>query len=166
MISIIAAIARNWAIGKNNDLLWHIPADLKRFKKITTGHTVVMGKKTYESLPKRPLKDRRNVVLTDDPMDHFEGCKMVYSIEEILSILPSDAEHFIIGGASVYRQFLPLADKLYLTLVHKDFDCDVYFPEIDFTDWETVCREDYPFDEELGFSYSYVTYSRRLAANS
>ncbi len=161
MISIIVAIAENYAIGKNNDLLWHIPADLKRFKKITLGHSVIMGKRTYESLPKRPLTDRENIVITDDPEDQFPGCTIIYSIEDALPLIKPEEEAFIIGGASVYRQFLPHTDRLYLTLVHKDFDGDVFFPEIDFREWQLLSMEDFPFDEQLGFSYSYATYQRK-----
>lgn len=161
MISIIVAIAQNKAIGINNQLLWHIPSDLKRFKQITLGHPVIMGKKTYESLPKKPLPGRRNVVLTDDPSDSFSGCTTVFSMDEIFSLLDQEEEVFVIGGASVYKQFLPLADKLYLTMVHKDFTGDVFFPEIDFTQWEQISKEDFPFDDQLGFSYSYVNYRRR-----
>ena len=161
MISIIVAIAENYAIGKNNDLLWHIPADLKRFKKITLGHSVIMGKRTYESLPKRPLTDRENIVITDDPEDQFPGCTIIYSIEDALPLIKPEEEAFIIGGASVYRQFLPHTDRLYRTLVHKDFDGDVFFPEIDFREWQLLSMEDFPFDEQLGFSYSYATYQRK-----
>ena len=161
MISIIVAIAENYAIGKNNDLLWHIPADLKRFKKITLGHSVIMGKRTYESLPKRPLTDRENIVITDDPEDQFPGCTIIYSIEDALPLIKPEEEAFIIGGASVYRQFLPHTDRLYLTLVHKDFEGDVFFPEIDFREWQLLSMEDFPFDEQLGFSYSYATYQRK-----
>jgi dihydrofolate reductase len=160
MISIIVAIAENYAIGKNNDLLWHIPEDLKRFKKITTGHKIIMGKKTYFSLPFRPLKNRENIVITDNPGDNFEGCTMVYSLPEALGkCLPAE-ENFIIGGASIYKQFLPSAGRLYLTWVHKEFEGDVFFPEIDFKEWKEVSREDFPVDEQLGFSYSYVIYDR------
>ena len=135
MISIIVAIASNNAIGKNNDLLWHIPADLKRFKLITSGHPVIMGKRTWESLPRRPLPNRRNIVITDIQGETIEGCEMAYAIDEAIAMCDPAEENFIIGGASVYRQFLPHADRLYLTLVKKDFDADVFFPEIDFSQW-------------------------------
>ena len=161
MISIIVAIAENFAIGKNNELLWHIPNDMKRFKKITLGHPVIMGKKTYESLPRKPLVDRQNIVITDNPDDHFHGCKMVHSIDEALAQINPKEETFVIGGASVYKQFLPHTDRLYLTIVHKDFEGDVFFPEIDFREWQLLSQEDFPFDEQLGFSYSYVTYERK-----
>jgi dihydrofolate reductase len=161
MISIIVAIAKNYAIGKNNDLLWHIPEDLKRFKQITTGHKIIMGKKTYLSLPFRPLKNRENIVITDNPADVFEGCTVIFSIAEAINKCSQGEENFIIGGASVYKQFLPLTDRLYLTWVNKDFDGDVFFPEIDFEQWEIVSQEDFPVDGQLGFSYSYVIYDRK-----
>ncbi|MCX6247960.1 MAG: dihydrofolate reductase [Bacteroidetes bacterium] len=161
MISIIVAIAENYAIGKNNDLLWHIPEDLKMFKRITSGHTVVMGKKTYLSLPFRPLKNRENIVITDSPADVFEGCTLVYSIAEAMEKCNAEEENFIIGGASVYAQFLPFTDRLYLTWVNKKFEGDVFFPEIDFEEWEIISREDFPLDEQLGFSYSYIVYDRK-----
>jgi dihydrofolate reductase len=160
MISIIVAIAENMAIGKNNDLLWHIPADLKRFKSITSGHPVIMGKRTWESLPRRPLPNRRNIVITDIPGEQIEGCEMAYSIDEAIDRCKPEEENFIIGGASVYRQFLPHADRLYLTLVQKSYDADVFFPEIDFTKWKLISREDFPADEVNDFAYSNETYSR------
>jgi len=161
MISIIVAIAENWAIGKNNDLLWHIPEDLKRFKKITTGHKIIMGKKTYLSLPVRPLRNRENIVITDNTGDVFPGCTVVYSFEEALGKCGTGEENFIIGGASIYEQFLPSTDRLYLTWVHKEFEGDVFFPVIDFEEWKIISLEDFPVDDQLGFSYSYVVYDRR-----
>lgn len=160
MLSIIVAIAENLAIGRNNDLLWHIPGDLRRFKQITSGHTVVMGKNTWFSLPRRPLPDRRNLVITDIPGEQFEGCEMACSISEAVAACHPGEESFIIGGASVYRQFLPIAGKLYLTRVHKSFEGDVFFPEIDFSQWNLVNSEDHPLDESLGFSYTYEIYER------
>jgi dihydrofolate reductase len=160
MISIIVAIAENYAIGKNNDLLWHIPEDLKRFKRLTTGHTVVMGKKTYESLPLRPLPNRVNIVITDSPGDRFDHCVMAYSIEDALNKLDASVENFIIGGASVYRQFLPFTDRLYITWVQQLFDGDVFFPEIDFSEWSLVSSEDIPQGKGNDFSYSNRIYDR------
>ncbi|KPL14668.1 MAG: diacylglycerol kinase [Bacteroides sp. SM23_62] len=160
MISIIVAIAENNAIGKNNDLLWHIPEDLKRFKQITSGHKIIMGKRTYESLPNRPLKNRTNIVISDIPGDHYDGCVMAYSIQEAMDHCAQDEECFIIGGGMVYRQFLPLADKLYITRVHKSFDADVFFPEIDPVIWEETGREE-GSGEGLDFTYSFITYQRK-----
>jgi len=160
MISIIVAVAQNDAIGKNNDLLWHIPADMKWFKKLTLGHTLIMGKRTYQSLPVRPLSNRRNIVITDDPEDHFEGCLTVSSIEEAVTLCNPTEENFIIGGASIYRQFLPMTDRLYLTKVHKDFEGDVFFPEVNYDNWKLVSEEHFPPDEKNTFAFSFLIYDR------
>jgi len=159
-ISIIVAIAQNFAIGKNNDLLFHLPNDLKRFKQITTGHPVIMGRNTLLSLPKGALPNRRNIVITDDPNEQFDRCEMVPSIELALDAVKDESEAFIIGGGTIYRQFYPLAGKLYLTVVHHDFEADVWFPEIDYSEWEVMAREDL-FDEKNGFSYSNVDLKRK-----
>lgn len=159
-ISIIVAIAQNFAIGKNNDLLFHLPNDLKRFKAITTGKTLIMGRNTLLSLPKWPLPNRRHIVISDQMDDCFEGCEVVASIDEALEKVKDEKEAFIIGGGMVYRQFYPLARKLYLTLVHKDFDADVYFPEIDYNEWMEEKRENH-HDEKNGFDYSYIDLLRK-----
>jgi dihydrofolate reductase len=161
MLSIIVAIAENNAIGKNNDLLWHIPADLKRFKRITSGHPVIMGKRTWESLPRRPLPNRRNIVITDNPGEQIPGCEMAYSIDEAIGLCNAEEENFIIGGASVYTQFLPHADRLYLTLVKKSFDADVFFPAIDLSQWTMIEKEDFLPDEDNDFEYANETYQRK-----
>lgn len=160
-ISIIVAVAEENAIGKDNDLLCYISEDLKRFKRLTTGNVVVMGKKTYESLPKRPLPNRTNIVITDNAGDNFDGCITVYSIGEAIDKCSDDRENFIIGGGSIYRQFMPYANKLYITHIHKRFDADTFFPEIKGEEWKAVSTETYPPDENNDFSYSYVTYIRR-----
>jgi len=159
-ISIIVAIAQNFAIGKNNDLLFHLPNDLKRFKQITTGHPVIMGRNTLLSLPNGALPNRRNIVITDNPEERFDRCEMVFSIEEAAAAVKDEQEAFIIGGGMIYRQFFPLAGRLYLTLVHRDFDADVYFPEIDYSEWEELFREDHS-DEKNGFEYSYLNLKRK-----
>ena len=160
-ISIIVAIAQNNAIGKDNKLLWHISNDLKRFKKITKGHQVIMGKKTYESLPNGPLPNRKNIVISDDKNDKFEGCITVYSIDEALDLCNETEESFIIGGASIYKQFLPFANKFYLTRVHKDFEADTFF-EVNFDDWKLIVKEDITNDPQNNFSYSFLTYIKYL----
>jgi dihydrofolate reductase len=162
-ISIIVAIARNLAIGKDNDLLWHIPEDLKRFKKLTTGHTIIMGKRTFESLPVRPLPNRRSIVITDVPGEVIPGCVMAYSIDEAVSLCEPDKENFIIGGGSVYRQFMHLADRLYLTIVDKDFEADIFYPEINFDEWTEVDRQDCKAMDTLGFDYSYITLNKKIS---
>lgn len=159
-ISIIVAIAENFAIGKNNDLLFHLPNDLKRFKQITTGHSLIMGRNTLLSLPKWPLPNRRHIVITDKPNDNFPGCEVVFSIDEAVEKVKDKKEAFVIGGGMVYRQFYPLAGKLYLTLVHQPFEADVFFPEIDFLEWKEVVREDL-YDDRNGFHYSNLNLVRK-----
>lgn len=159
-ISIIVAIARNSAIGRNNELLWHISDDLKRFKKITEGHAVVMGRNTYLSLPKRPLVNRTNIVITDNLNERFDGCITVNSIEDAVSACPENEECFVIGGGSVYRQFIPIANKMYITHVHKDFEADTFFPEFDRKVWKLTENEDHMPDEKNDFSYSFSIYMK------
>lgn len=160
-ISIIVAIAQNYAIGKNNDLLWHLSEDLKRFKSITSGHTIIMGRNTYLSLPKRPLPRRTNVVISDIPEDQFEGAITVNSIEEALKHCSAESESFIIGGGSIYRQFMPMANKLYITKVHQDFDADTFFPEIDESIWRLAEESEIRTDENNSLQFSFLTYLRR-----
>lgn len=161
MISIIVAIAENNAIGKDNQLLWHISNDLKRFKRITKGHGVIMGKKTYESLPKVPLPNRTNIVISDHPSDHFEGCITVFSIEEAMEKCKDDDEAFVIGGGSIYKQLLPFAEKLYITKVHKEFDADTFFPSVNYDEWELIESEKVVNDDQNDFNYSFLTYIRK-----
>jgi dihydrofolate reductase len=160
-ISIIVAIAQNNAIGKDNDLLWHLSGDLKRFKELTTGHTIVMGKRTFESLPVRPLPNRKSIVITDVEGEQIPGCVMAYSIEDAIAKFDNTDENFIIGGGSVYRQFMPIADKLYLTVVHKDFEADTFYPEINFDEWQAIEKQENIFDEKSGLTYSYIIYIRK-----
>lgn len=159
-ISIIVAIAENFAIGKNNDLLFHLPNDLKRFKQITSGHTIIMGRNTLLSLPKWPLPNRRHIVITDKKDDIFKGCETVFSIEEAINKVKTEEEAFIIGGGMIYKQFFPVAGKLYLTLVHKPFEADTFFPEINYSEWKETEREDYQ-DEKNSFNYSYINLERK-----
>jgi len=154
--TIIVAIAKNNAIGKDNDLLWHISGDLKRFKNITTGKTVIMGRRTFFSLPNGALPNRRNIVITDCPEDCCPGAEKVNSIEEAISKCNSSEENFIIGGATIYKQFLPIADKIYLTLVHRDYEADVFFPEIDYNEWN-VSTESKHLDYNPPYSYLVLT---------
>ncbi|MEI6277348.1 MAG: dihydrofolate reductase [Prolixibacteraceae bacterium] len=159
-ISIIVAVAQNFAIGLNNDLLFHLPEDLKRFKSITSGKPVIMGKRTFFSLPKGALPNRRNIVITDVPGETFPGCESVWSVEEAIAAVAHEAESFVIGGGMIYQQFFPLAGKLYLTQVHKEMEADTFFPTVDFTEWNEYSREDH-FDEKNGFAYSYLDLVRR-----
>ena len=154
-ISIIVAVSENNAIGKNNQLLWRIPGDLKRFKKLTTGNTVIMGKNTFLSLPNGPLPNRKNVVISDNKEDAFDCCIMAYTIKEALRKCDPDERIFIIGGGMIYKQFLKFANRLYITKIHKSYIADTFFPNINLDEWEEVSREekyqDYP--EKLNFTY-------------
>ena len=158
MLSIIVAIADNNVIGKNNQLLWHLPEDLKRFKRLTKGHKIIMGKNTWFSLPKRPLPDRIHIVLSDDTSDDFEGCEMAYSIEDVIKKCNPDEECFVIGGGMIYKQFLTIADKLYITRVYAAFDGDTFFPHIDTNIWIKIDEEGKFFDQEANMHFSYLTY--------
>ncbi|MBO4543329.1 MAG: dihydrofolate reductase [Bacteroidales bacterium] len=162
-LSLIVAIGENGEIGKNNELLWHLPNDLKRFKKLTFGHAVIMGENTYNSLPYKPLSDRKNIVLTINPMQRYAACYMAYSIEQAIDLCKNEEKAFVMGGASIYNQFLPLVSELYLTKVHAEFpEADVYFPYIDYSEWilqeEIVCYA----DEKHQYDYTFCTYKRKL----
>ncbi len=161
MISIIVAVSEDWGIGKGNDLLWHLPEDLKRFKRLTLGKTVIMGKKTWESLPRRPLPGRKNIVLTDDPLECIDCSITAYSIDDALSKCDAGEDVFVIGGGSVYRQFMDIADRLYITHIHSKAVADVYFPVIDSNIWKVTDKEDYTGDKDGEISYSYVIYDRK-----
>ncbi|MDD4514030.1 dihydrofolate reductase [Massilibacteroides sp.] len=162
ILSIIVAIAENGAIGQEQQLLCHLPKDLKRFKEITNGHTVIMGRKTFESLPKGALPNRKNVVLTTSPSVSFPNCIMVHSLDEALQISESEEEVFVIGGAAVYKLALEKADKLYITRIHHQFeDADTFFPEINESEWQESEREFCPADEKHAYPFTFVTYVRR-----
>jgi dihydrofolate reductase len=158
IISIIVAISENRAIGKDNKLLWHLPADLKHFKDITSGHSIIMGRKTYESVGK-PLPKRRNIVVTRKPIQ-IEGCEVVNSIEAALELCKNEHEVFIGGGAEIYREAMHLTDRIYLTIVHKEFDGDTYFPQINSNEWKETAREDHQPDEKNPLPYSFITLDR------
>ena len=159
MLSIIVAVADNGIIGDKNSLLWHIREDMLRFKRITTGHPVIMGRKTFESIG-RPLPNRTNVVISRQDIV-IDGCTVVHSLEEAIASLPRGEEIFIIGGAQIYGQALPLADKLYLTLVHRDYDGDTSFPKVNEDEWTEVAREDYERGEKFDAPFSFVDYIRK-----
>lgn len=159
-ISIIVAIAENLAIGKDNLLLWHISEDLKRFKRLTTGHTLIMGRNTFLSLPKGALPNRRHIVISDQEGEKFEGCEMASSIEEAIQMAGDRDECFVIGGGMVYRQFLPVAGKLYLTQVHESFEADTFFPEIDFKQWKALVTEEVAAGDKNEYSHTYTEYVR------
>ena len=158
-ISIIVAIAENHAIGKDNKLLWYLPNDLKHFKTITSGHTVIMGRKTYDSVGK-PLPNRRNIVITRKQLD-IPGCEVVNSLEQAIELCKTEHEVFIVGGAEIYRQAMALTNKIYLTIVHQTFEGDTYFPDIEENIWVETEREDYQPDEKNKLPYSFITLDRR-----
>ena len=161
MISIIAAIADNNAIGLKGKLLYWLPADLKRFKALTTGHTIIMGRKTFESLPKGALPNRRNVVLTRSKQD-FPGTETFPSLSEALDSCPAEEDVYIIGGASVYAEALPLADRLCLTEVHDTPpEADAFFPSFNRDEWEVVFCEKHEPDEKNDRFYDFIDYTRK-----
>jgi len=160
MIIIIAAVAENNALGKNNNLLWHLPKDFKRFKEITSGHYIIMGRKTFESFPK-PLPNRTHVVISRQKDYLPEGCIVVENLEKAIAVCPKNENLFIIGGGEIYSQSIHLADQLDITRVHHSFDADVYFPEIDSEIWELTYETLNPKDEKHLFDFTFQTFVRR-----
>jgi len=157
-ITIVVAIASNNAIGKNNQLLWHLPKDLKHFKDITAGGTVIMGRKTYDSVG-RPLPKRRNIIITRQAIE-IEGCEVVSSLEAAIALCSDEQEVFIVGGAEIYRQAMHICNRIYLTIVHHAFEADTFFPEIDYKEWQQTAIEDHEIDEKHAFAYSFITLER------
>jgi dihydrofolate reductase len=155
-ISFIVALDRNRAIGLHNQLPWHLPADLAFFKKTTMGHPILMGRKTHESIG-RPLPGRTNVILTQQQDYKAEGCKVVHSAAEAMDLFPGE-ELFVIGGAGIFRLFLPYADKLYMTLIDHEFTADTYLPPIDETEWALGTKEQGVRDDKNPYTYHFVTY--------
>ncbi len=157
---MIAAAAENHALGKDNDLLWHLPDDFKRFKKLTIGHKIIMGRKTFESFPK-PLPKRTHIIITRDTTYSvpYEDCIIVHSLEEAIKLV-SNEDAFIIGGGEIYKQGELFADVIELTRVHGNFDADTYFPILDTTHWKLTAEEYHPKDEKHQYAFTYLTYSR------
>jgi dihydrofolate reductase len=160
MISIIAAIAENGVIGADNKLLWHIREDLQRFKRITTGHPVVMGRKTFESLG-RPLPDRTNVIVTRQKDFRADGCTVVHSLDQAIGLFPARQEIFIIGGAEIYRAALPSADRLYLTAVEAAYPGDTRFPEWNRQEWRPVFEQRHERGETFEHPFTFLDYERK-----
>jgi dihydrofolate reductase len=157
---MIAAVAENNALGKNNDLLWHLPKDFKRFKEITSGHHIIMGRKTFESFPK-PLPNRTHIVISRQKNYHPDGCIVVPTLEEALSICPKNENIFIIGGGEIYTQSMPFVHQLDITRVHESFDADVYFPEIDPKIWELTTENHHSKNEKHHYDFTFQTFARR-----
>lgn len=161
-IAIIVALDEQNAIGRNGDLLCHLPNDLKHFKQITTGHSVIMGRKTYESLPKGALPNRTNIVITSDHAENYPGCIVARSVEEAFSQCKEGEKAFIIGGGKLYHASLHLADQLCLTRIHHTFaDADTFFPEIDFEEWNLIDIEPHEIDEKHPYAYTFLTYTKK-----
>ena len=160
-VSIVVGIGNNREIGLGNKLLWHLSEDLKRFKKITMGHHMIMGRKTFESLGK-PLPNRTTIIISRNKDYQVEGCIIVNSLEKAIMAAKEDANPYILGGGEIYRQALDHADILDLTVVHHSFeDADTFFPPIDFKKWKEISREDFKADETHDFDYSFVTYKKK-----
>ncbi|MGB5698713.1 MAG: dihydrofolate reductase [Muriicola sp.] len=161
-ITMIAAIAENNALGKDNALLWHLPDDFKRFKAITIGHTIIMGRKTFESFP-RPLPKRHHIIITRDRSytTAYPECTIVHSLSKALQLVESEKQSFIIGGGEIYTQAMPYSNELEITRVHQSYEADAFFPTIDPEDWELVHEEHHPKDEKHAVSFTYLTFKRR-----
>jgi len=164
-ISIIAAISENGVIGKNNDLPWRLPDDMKYFMQTTIGHHVIMGRKNYDSLPEkfRPLPNRTNIIITRQKNFSAQGCHVVNSIEQAVDLAKKagEKELFIIGGAEIYHAFLPAADLLYLTEIKAQIDGDTFFPPVDKSEWQENSRKHHPEDSRHKYAFDFVIYQRR-----
>ncbi len=159
LLSIIVAAAENNAIGKDNQLLWHLPNDLNFFKRTTTGHSLIMGRKTLESFG-RPLPNRRNIIITRQSDYQCNGAEVVHSLEEALALCQGEQIVFIGGGSEIYRQALPLVDQVLLTRVHAVLEGDSFFPELDMNEWQLVSSEPHPADERHAYAYTFMVYER------
>ena len=161
MLSIIAAIGKNNELGKDNKLIWHLPEDLKRFKMFTTGKTIIMGRKTFESLG-RVLPNRKHIVLTHNKEYKYdqEMVEVLCDLEEIEKYINSEEENFVIGGASIYKMLMPYAKKLYITKIDEEFEADAFFPKIDENEWKIVEKEQGITDENNPYRYEYITYGK------
>jgi dihydrofolate reductase len=160
MIVMIAAVAENDALGKNNELVWHLPNDFKRFKGLTSGHHIIMGRKTFESFPK-PLPNRTHIVITRQKEYHPEGCIIVGSMEKAVAVCPKNEISYIIGGGEIYKLGLPFADKIEITRVHGIFEADAFFPEINLEEWEIIESVFNAKDEKHLHDYTYETFVRK-----
>ena len=161
MLTLIAATSTNNALGKDNQLVWHLPDDFKRFKALTSEHYIIMGRKTFESFPK-PLPNRTHIIITRQS-DYIapEGCIVVSSLEQAIESCPKNEDVFIIGGGEIYKQSMEMANTIFLTRVHTTIDGDTFFPEIDETKWQLVSNEDFEMDEKHAFSYSFQKWEKK-----
>lgn len=159
-LSMIAAVSENNGLGKNNQLVWHLPDDFKRFKQLTTGHHIIMGRKTFESFPK-PLPNRTHIILTRDKNYKADNCLVVHSLQDAIGLAVKDPNPFIIGGGEIYALALPFANEIELTKVHTNIDADAFFPEIPKTEWDLIAEEFHEEDEKHQYSFTYQTYVRK-----
>ncbi|SDJ92400.1 dihydrofolate reductase [Pedobacter sp. ok626] len=160
IVSVVVAIAENNAIGKDNQLLWRLPADLKHFKEITSGHTIIMGRKTFDSIGK-PLPNRRNIVVTRKAGLQIPGAEVTSNIEDAIALCTTEEEVFIVGGAEIYKATMPITNRIYLTKVHQSYEADTFFPEIDFDLWEETSVEKHLPDEKNPVAYTFSTLLRK-----
>lgn len=160
MLTLIAAAGENNALGKDNTLVWHLPDDFKRFKKLTSGHHIIMGRKTFDSFPE-PLPNRTHVVITRQDNFKKEGIVVVNSLERAVELTAEDPQPFVIGGGEIYKMAMKLADKIELTRVHGTFEADTFFPEIDESQWKLVSEEFHDKDEKHKYAFTYLTYERK-----
>lgn len=162
MLSIIAAVAKNNVIGNKNNLIWNLPEDLKRFKRITSGHTIIMGRKTFESLG-RILPDRKHVIITNNinySIDN-QNVEVINNLDFLEKYIKSEEESFVIGGASIYKELMPLVNKMYITKINEEFEGDAYFPQIDFNQWSLVEKVKGITNQKNPYDYEYITYIRK-----
>lgn len=160
MISLLVAMDKNQLIGKDNDLPWRLPADLAYFKRVTMGHPIIMGRKTYDSIG-RPLPGRENIIVTRDTSYEAEGCKVIHSIEAIVKMNEqTDQELFVIGGAEIFKEILPHSDRLYITEINEEFDGDTYFPAFDRAKWKVISEEKGIKDEKNPYDYTFLVYEK------
>lgn len=160
MIIMIAAAAENNALGKDNGLVWHLPDDFKRFKNLTSGHPIIMGRKTFESFQK-PLPNRLHIIITRQKNYQAEGCLVVSNLEKAIALTDKNQDAFVIGGGEIYQQALRFSDKIELTRVHDSFEADTFFPEIDEKEWQLIQEEYHPKDEKHKIDFTYQTFTRK-----
>ncbi|RFB16869.1 dihydrofolate reductase [Bacillus sp. HNG] len=160
MISLLLAMDKNQLIGKDNDLPWRLPADLAYFKRVTMGHPIIMGRKTYDSIG-RPLPGRENIIVTRDTSYKAEGCKVIHSIDEIVKMSEeTEQELFVIGGAEIFKEILPYSDRLYITVIDEEFEGDTYFPAFDKAEWQVISKEKGIKDEKNPYEYTFLVYEK------
>lgn len=160
MLSIIVAVSENNVIGKDNQLIWHLPRDMRHFKETTTGHYIIMGRKTFESNGK-PLPNRTNVIITRDKKYKVDGCIVVHSLEDAIHEARHDSEAFIIGGGVIYKKAMPIIDRIYLTKIHHKFEGDTFFPEINMDEWQVVDQREFEPDEKNKYPFTILILDRK-----